>query len=125
MSNKLDGITLHAEGEANCYRLMRGGNWLAAIRMNGELLVWDQEAILRAMLQADQQPHSAEAAVPQWRYDALIQHAKHQDKVIAKLSEEKNTAFVAIKIHRIMSMHAKGKTPAEIAEKTGWYKRNL
>lgn len=55
MSNKLDGITLHAEGEANCYRLMRGGNWLAAIRMNGELLVWDQEAILRAMLHGEQQ----------------------------------------------------------------------
>lgn len=54
MSNKLDGITLHAEGEANCYRLMRGGNWLAAIRMNGELLVWDQEDILRAMLQGEQ-----------------------------------------------------------------------
>lgn len=41
-----------------------------------------------------QQPQSAEAAVPQWRYDALIQHAKHQDKVIAKLSEEKNTAWL-------------------------------
>lgn len=54
MSNKLDGITLHAEGEANCYRLMRGGNWLAAIRMNGELLVWDQEQLLNAMLQGQQ-----------------------------------------------------------------------
>ena len=50
MSNKLEGITLQAEGEANCYRMMRGGNWLASIRMNGELLVWDQEAILNAML---------------------------------------------------------------------------
>lgn len=54
MNNKLEGITWHAEGEANCYRLMRGGNWLATIRMNGELLVWDQEDILRAMLQGQQ-----------------------------------------------------------------------
>lgn len=54
MSNKLEGITLQAEGEANCYRMMRGGNWLASIRMNGELLVWDQEAILNAMLSSEQ-----------------------------------------------------------------------
>ena len=54
MSNKLDGITWHAEGEANFYRLMRGGNWLARVQFNGELLVWDMEDILRAMLQEKQ-----------------------------------------------------------------------
>ena len=55
----LDGITLHAQGEANFYRLMRAGRWLAVIQMNGELLVWDQESILRAMLQGDQQAGAA------------------------------------------------------------------
>lgn len=55
----LAGITLSAEGEANTYRMMRGGNWLASIRMNGELLVSQQEAILSAMLASPPADHSA------------------------------------------------------------------
>ncbi len=55
----LTGITLSAEGEANTYRMMRGGNWLASIRMNGELLVSQQEAILSAMLASPPADHSA------------------------------------------------------------------
>ncbi|MFD3300295.1 hypothetical protein [Aquipseudomonas alcaligenes] len=55
----LAGITLSAEGEANTYRMMRGGNWLASIRMNGELPVSQQEAILSAMLASPPADHSA------------------------------------------------------------------
>ena len=50
----LQGIAFHAEGEANFYRLMRNGNWLARVQFNGELLVWDQEQLLDAMLQGQQ-----------------------------------------------------------------------
>lgn len=50
----LQGIAFHAEGEANFYRLMRNGNWLARVQFNGELLVWDQEQLLNAMLQGQQ-----------------------------------------------------------------------
>ena len=39
-----------------------------------------------AKLRAGQEPVDT---VPKWRHDALIQHAKHQDKVIAKLRDEK------------------------------------
>lgn len=56
----LAGITLSAEGEANTYRMMRGGNWLASIRMNGELPVSQQEAILSAMLASPPADHSAQ-----------------------------------------------------------------
>lgn len=35
-----------------------------------------------------------EEIVPKWRYDALVQHCKLQDKNIAKLSDERNTAWM-------------------------------
>lgn len=54
MNNKLEGITWHAQGEANFYRLMRGNDWVAIVQFNGELLVWDQEQLLNAMLQGQQ-----------------------------------------------------------------------
>ena len=54
MSNKLEGITWHAQGEANFYRLMRGNHWVAIVQLNGEMLVWDQEQLLNAMLQGQQ-----------------------------------------------------------------------
>lgn len=58
-AEELAGITLTAEGEANTYRMMRGGNWLASLRMNGELLVSQQEAILSAMLASPPPDHCA------------------------------------------------------------------
>lgn len=54
MSSKLEGITWLAQGEANFYRLMRGNHWVAIVQFNGELLVWDQEQLLNAMLQGQQ-----------------------------------------------------------------------
>lgn len=54
MSSTLDGITWHAQGEANFYRLMRGNQWVAVIHLNGEMLVWDQEQLLSAMLSSEQ-----------------------------------------------------------------------
>ncbi len=32
--------------------------------------------------------------VPKWRYDALVQHCKQQDKIIAQIKEEKNIAWL-------------------------------
>lgn len=54
MSSTLDGITWHAQGEANFYRLMRGNHWVAVVQLNGEMLVWDQEQLLSAMLSSEQ-----------------------------------------------------------------------
>lgn len=54
MSSTLDGITWHAQGEANFYRLMRGNNWVAVVHLNGEMLVWEQEQLLNAMFQGQQ-----------------------------------------------------------------------
>ncbi len=47
-----------ASGEANEYRLMKDGNWLANFRMNGELLVSQQEEYA-AMFAASPKLHAA------------------------------------------------------------------
>ena len=49
----LDGITWQADPyEANVYRMLRGNNWVAHIRMNGEMLIERHAAMLNAMLAA-------------------------------------------------------------------------
>lgn len=45
-------------------------------------------------LDAPVQGEAVEGIVPKWRYDALVQHCKLQDKNIAKLSDERNTAWM-------------------------------
>lgn len=45
----LDGIEWVADGDANAYTLLRNGNWVAAVRLNGEMLVEQQEALLDAI----------------------------------------------------------------------------
>lgn len=47
MSNEIDKLSWKASGEANEYSLMRDGNWMAMIRMNGEMLVPNQERVIR------------------------------------------------------------------------------
>lgn len=49
---ELTGIKLKTSGESNMYWLMRDGNWVAKIQMNGEMTVAQQEAMLNAMLAA-------------------------------------------------------------------------
>jgi len=95
MSNKLEVITLQAEGEANCYRMMRGGNWLASIRMNGELLVWDQEAILNAMLSsgkpaADPVPDIARQLVIQTFGDGLLAKIRQTVDLLQEAAAERD-----------------------------------
>lgn len=47
----IEGIEWKPQGDANEYALVRGNQWVAHIRMNGELTVPAQEAILGAMLE--------------------------------------------------------------------------
>lgn len=50
MSNEIDKLSWKAGGEANEYSLMRDGNWLAMLRMNGEMLVPHQEWVIRRIV---------------------------------------------------------------------------
>lgn len=50
VSPLLAGIEWKAQGEANFYSLLRGKQWVAIVQINGEMLVWQQEALLNAML---------------------------------------------------------------------------
>src|SRR5690349_20202242 len=45
-------LSWRAEGNANEYTIMRGGNWLAAIRLNGELMPQKQIDILTMWCEA-------------------------------------------------------------------------
>lgn len=42
-TNTVQPLTWHAQGDANDYCLLRDGHWLAALKMNGELGVAEQE----------------------------------------------------------------------------------
>lgn len=42
-TNTVQPLTWRAQGDANDYCLLRDGNWLAALKMNGELHVAEQE----------------------------------------------------------------------------------
>lgn len=53
-----------ADGDANVYTLLRENNWVASLRMNGEMLVQQQEAILDQFI-------SATNGVVQLQADAL------------------------------------------------------
>ena len=46
---ELAGVEWKPEGEANTYALVKGGDWVASIRMNGSMLTEKQEAILSAI----------------------------------------------------------------------------
>lgn len=48
---KLD-ISVQPQGDANVYALLNDGNWLAQVRMNGELMPSRQESILRLLASA-------------------------------------------------------------------------
>jgi len=64
----LDGITWQADPyEANVYRMLRGNNWVAHIRMNGEMLIERHAAMLNAMLAA--QPAQTEQQPLAWLID--------------------------------------------------------
>ena len=95
------GIAFHAEGEANFYRLMRTGNWLARVQFNGELLVWDQEQLLNAMLQGQQAApvgehgdayQGAREDLAIWKRRALEAEARvrQQDQIIDQMGEDLN-----------------------------------
>lgn len=60
-------ITFRADGEANFYTLMKDGNWLARVQVNGELLVCVQEALIRSMLSFQHQEEQAKDA-ERWRF---------------------------------------------------------
>lgn len=42
-------VTFRADGEANRYTVMQGDRWLASVLVNGELLSFEQENLLRRM----------------------------------------------------------------------------
>lgn len=45
--------------------------------------------------------------------------------IIAKTKYTYNTIYVTLKVHKILSLHAKGKTPTEIAKITGFSKESV
>lgn len=48
-ANPFAGITWKAQGEANFYRLMQGGNWFGVLQLNGEQWREHQEAFLNSL----------------------------------------------------------------------------
>ncbi|MBP2480183.1 hypothetical protein J3A72_000475 [Stenotrophomonas sp. PvP093] len=40
-------FTYHADGDANHYTLIEGGRWIAAVKLNGEMLAEKQERIMQ------------------------------------------------------------------------------
>lgn len=70
------------------------GDYHQRINENTRAAVNSTIAELRAALAAPVQGEAVEEIVPKWRYDALVQHCKLQDKNIAKLSDERNTAWM-------------------------------
>ena len=50
MSNPIEKLDWQVSGEANEYTLMSGGNWLAMLRLNGEMLVDKQRGIVRRIV---------------------------------------------------------------------------
>lgn len=45
-------VQVRPDGDANVYTLLDGGNWIASVRMNGELTTFAQEAFMRRMADA-------------------------------------------------------------------------
>lgn len=60
----------------------------------GNRSMYTSEQWNRRAQPASAQGEAVEEIVPKWRYDALVQHCKLQDKNIAKLSDERNTAWM-------------------------------
>lgn len=48
--------TIRANGDANSYTLLQGDRWLASVLLNGELLPGAQEAIMRRLASAVEDP---------------------------------------------------------------------
>lgn len=64
------GISWKADGEANIYTLHRDGQWIARIQMNGELNVYQHEAMLNAVFLPYSEP-VAEVDTRQLSMDGL------------------------------------------------------
>lgn len=94
----LQGIAFHAEGEANFYRLMRNGNWLARVQFNGELLVWDQEQLLSDMLQGQQAAPAGEREAVAYLLKSDLKRLEpaYVGGCSASLSKTPDNGFVAI-----------------------------
>lgn len=58
MSECGGALTFRAQGEANSYVLLQGGDWFAHVLMNGEMTVPQQEAALQAFIDGWNNPRA-------------------------------------------------------------------
>jgi len=80
MSGKIEW---KAQGNANEYALMKDGNWLAAVLMNGELSIDQQEGYVAAFSSAPELEAQRDALLEALEYAASIDTSCASDKSIA------------------------------------------